>query len=358
MRIVDGQLDLAMNALLWNRDLTQPVCAIRAAESGMAAKGRAGGTVSLPQMREGGIGICFAAVLYRTSPAWREGSDMDAATQSITYAQARGQLAYYELMEYQGEMRQIRNKRDLASRLDAWDEDLETSAPIGYILRMEGADPILSTEMVDEWWDRGMRSLSLTHFGVGTYAHGTGTTGGLRSGAIDLLEACEKKGVLIDLTHLSDQSFWEVLDQYRGRVCASHQNCRALVPGDRQMDDAQLTEIINREGVIGTAFKGRSLHPDWPDSVEAEIPPVTVRLENVVDHIEHVCTLAGNTLHAAIGSDLDGGYGKEETPHEIDTIGDLPMLLDVLSDRGFSDADIENVMWKNWITLLESTLPD
>ena len=202
-----------------------------------------------------------------------------------------------------------------------------------------------------------MRSLSLAHFGISSYAHGTGASGGLLTGAAELLNACADKGVLIDLTHLSDESFWEVVGQYPGQVCASHQNCRALVPGDRQMDDSQLKEIISRKGVIGTAFKGRSLHADWPDSLEATKPPVSVTLNSVVDHISHVCFLAGNTEHAAIGSDLDGGYGKEETPQEVDTIADLPKLADALSERNFSDRDINNIMSDNWLRLLNNTLP-
>lgn len=357
MQIIDGQLDLAMNALLWNRDLTQSISAIRTIESGLEEKARGNSTVSLPQMREGRIAVCFAAVLHRTSPAWRTGSNMDASAQSITYAQARGQLAYYELLESQGEMRQIKTQSDLENHWKAWDGDQQNRPPIGYILRIEGADPILSADMVDEWWSRGMRSLSLAHFGLSSYAHGTGSSGGLLPRAAELLNACANKGVLIDLTHLSDESFWEVMDQYPGQVCASHQNCRALVPGDRQMDDSQLKELIARDGVVGTALKGRSLHADWPDSLDAIAPPVSVTLNNVADHISHVCGLAGNTQHAAIGSDLDGGYGNEETPQEINTIADLSKLADVLSERNFSDRDINNIMFDNWLRLLKHTLP-
>ena len=158
MQIIDGQLDLAMNALLWNRDLTQPITVLRTIESGLTGKARGNSTVSLPQMREGGIAVCFAAVLYRTSRAWRTGSNMDASAQSITYAQARGQLAYYELLESQDELRQIKTQSDLDHHRKAWDDDQEKQSPIGYILRIEGADPILSADMVDEWWN-----LSLIH---------------------------------------------------------------------------------------------------------------------------------------------------------------------------------------------------
>lgn len=358
MRIVDGQLDLAMNALMWNRDLSATVDEIRKTEAGMQGKARARATVALPQMRQGNVGLCFAAILYRTSDAWQHGSDMDASVQSITYAQARGQLAYYELMESLGEMRKICTKQDLASHLEDWGDQISASDPVAYVLRMEGSDPIVYPNMLNEWWDRGVRSLSLAHFGVATYAHGTGSKGGLREGANQLLDLCQDKGMLLDLTHLSDESFWQVINRYDGHVCASHQTCRALVPGDRQMDDAQLLAIIKTDGVIGTAFKGRSLHPDWPDSLNALEPPVPVNLDRVVDHIDHVCSMAGDTLHSAVGSDLDGGYGNEESPDGIDTIADTYKLADALSARGFSDPDVENIMWKNWITLLRRALPD
>mgnify|MGYP000986167640 FL=1 len=76
-----------------------------------------------------------------------------------------------------------------------------------------------------------------------------------------------------------------------------------------------------------------------------------VTLETVVDHIDHVCQLAGNADHAAIGSDLDGGYGTEQTPKDVDTIYDLQRIPGLLRARGYSAESIEKIMYRNWVDL-------
>jgi membrane dipeptidase len=159
----------------------------------------------------------------------------------------------------------------------------------------------------------------------------------------------EELGILLDLTHLSDKAFWQALDCFNGPVLASHNNCRALVPHQRQFDDKQIRPIIARGGVIGVAFDNWMLRPGWVRGAR-DNPSVT--LTHVVDHIDHVCQLAGNSQHAAIGSDLDGGFGREQSPSDLDSIADLQRLPEILSKRGYSDADIESIMHGNWLSLL------
>jgi membrane dipeptidase len=162
----------------------------------------------------------------------------------------------------------------------------------------------------------------------------------------ELLRAMEETGMVLDLTHLADESFWEAARRFRGPVLASHNNCRALTPGDRQFEDDQIRLIIERDGVIGAALDAWMLVPDWkPDP--AQRPRVT--LENVVDHIDHVCQLAGNTRHAAIGSDLDGGFGAEQCPEDLDTIADLQKLAPLLRKRGYTEADVKAIFHGNWM---------
>jgi len=164
-----------------------------------------------------------------------------------------------------------------------------------------------------------------------------------------LLKEMQRLGILLDLTHLSDESFWEALDLYEGPVLASHQNCRALVPHQRQFSDDQLRAIFERDGVIGAAFDNWMLYPGWSvNNADNQL----VSLDTVVDHIDHVCQLAGNTRHAAIGTDLDGGFGREQSPHDFDTIADLQKLVPLLEKRGYSTDDIEAIFHKNWIRLL------
>ncbi len=217
---------------------------------------------------------------------------------------------------------------------------------------MEGADPIVWPEQVDSWWEDGLRVISLSHYGVSAYAHGTETEGGLTGLGKSLLQGMEKVGMILDLTHLADQTFWEALEIFPGPVLASHNNCRALVPGDRQFSDDQLRAIIERGGVIGVALDAWMLYPGW---IKGQTPSSVVSLEAVADHIDHICQLAGNARHAGIGSDLDGGYGTEQCPHDLDTIADLQKIADLLRKRGYSEADVEAIMYGNWLRFFQET---
>jgi len=164
-----------------------------------------------------------------------------------------------------------------------------------------------------------------------------------------LLKAMSEIGMILDLTHLADESFWEAVAYFEGPVLASHNNCRALVPGERQFSDEQIQKIIERDGVIGSAMDAWMLYPGW---IKGETSNTLVSLENVIDHMDHICQLAGNARHIAIGTDLDGGYGYEQTPHDLETITDLQKLPDLLRKRGYSEADIRGIMHGNWLQLL------
>ena len=101
----------------------------------------------------------------------------------------------------------------------------------------------------------------------------------------------------------------QAVDHFQGPLMATHSNCRTLVPGDRQFDDDQLKLLFERNAVIGTALDAWMLQPNWK---RGETMPDTLTMESVADQIDYVCQLAGNTKHAAIGTDLDGGYGIDE----------------------------------------------
>lgn len=347
MLLIDGHLDLAMNALNWDRDLDLEVHDIRRREAGMLEKGRGCGTTTLPELRRAEVAICMATVIDRTarpnSPA------TGSACQAISYAKAQGQLAYYRLLERQGKARLIGDWPSLAAHWDAWGDGGEAN-PLGFILAMEGADPIVTPDHVQDWWKDGLRVVGPTHYGVSAYAHGTGTDGGLTELGEPLLRAMDDVGMILDLTHLADKAFWEALDIYQGPVLASHNNCRTLVPGDRQFSDDQVRAIVQRGGVIGVALDAWMLKPGW---VKGETTPEGLTLEAVADHIDHICQLAGNAAHAAIGSDLDGGYGTEQTPSDLDTIADLQRILEILRGRGYGQADLEAIAHDNWLRLFE-----
>jgi membrane dipeptidase len=359
MLIIDAHLDLSMNALQWNRDLLCSVYTIRTQEQRTPGKGRAQGTVALPEMRQGRIALSVATLIARSTGRPAPHIDFHSPTQA--YGMAQGQLAYYRALEAAGHIRIITDTAGLTAHMDEWQRwdaarpeplplvEANQTPPLGFVISMEGADPIQQPEQLAEWYAAGLRLLGPTHYGPGRYAGGTATELGLTELGPALLREMERLGILLDLTHLSDQAFWESLEHYNGLVLASHNNCRALVPHQRQFSDEQLQAIFERDGVIGAAFDTWMLHPGW---VVDQSSNAGITMETVVDHIDHICQLAGNSRHAAIGTDLDGGYGREQSPVDLDTIADLQKLQDILAGRGYSTQDINAILHGNWLRLL------
>jgi membrane dipeptidase len=357
MLIVDAHLDLSWNALQWNRDLKRSVYTIRAQENTTPGKGRGLGTVAFPEMRQGRVALSFATLLARSTG--HPVPHIDFADPAQSYGTAHGQLAYYRALERQGDVHIITDAAALDQHMAAWAGWEASGAagdppPLGFVISMEGADPILSPDQLDEWWDAGLRLLGITHYGAGRYAGGTATELGLTELGPPLLAAMERRGIVLDLTHCSDQSFWQALEHYHGPVLASHQNCRALVPQQRQFTDDQLRAVIERDGVIGAAFDTWMLAPAWRIGERPDPANPRVTLSDVVDHIDHVCQMAGNARHAALGTDLDGGFGREQSPSDLDTIADLQQIPGLLAKRGYSEGDIGAIMHGNWLRLLRS----
>ncbi|MBV7329067.1 membrane dipeptidase [Chloroflexi bacterium TSY] len=354
MLIVDAHLDLSMNALQGNRDLLQSVNTIRTQEGRMKGKGKGQGTVAFPEMREGRLALSIVTLIARSTGQPTPHIDYGSTAQA--YGIAHGQLAYYRALEGQKHIRIIADRASLNAHIGEWEqwdqthpELTQNTPPLGFVLSMEGADPILEPEQLELWWEAGLRLLGPTHYGLGRYAGGTGVETGLTELGPQLLKEMARLGILLDLTHLSDKSFWQALEHYDGSVLASHNNCRSLVPHQRQFNDHQIREIIKRNGVIGAAFDAWMLQPGW---IVDQTTNENVTLANVVDHIDHVCQLAGNSDHAAIGTDLDGGFGREQSPSDLNTIADLQKLTGLLSDRGYGVEDIKQIMHGNWVRLL------
>src|SRR5437867_3278028 len=353
MLIFDAHLDLSMNALEWNRDFTRPISEIRQREKGLTdKKDRGKGTVSFPEMRRGGIGLCVATQIARyvkpgnPLPGWHSPEQ--------AWAQTQGQLAWYRAMEEKGQMAQIKDAAGLEKHVALWQNQPLRDAPIGYVLSLEGGDSILSMAHLERSYAQGLRALGPAHYGPGTYAQGTDATGGLGQRGRELLAEMERLGIILDVTHLCDESFWEALDHFHGRLWASHSNCRALVPHHRQLTDEQIKALIERGAVIGAALDAWMMVPGW---IKSKTTPeeVGLKLERIVDHIDHVCQLAGNARHIGIGSDLDGAFGREQSPADLDTIADLARLPSMLAGRGYTQSDLEQIMHQNFIRFLKET---
>lgn len=342
-----------MNALEWNRDLRLPVQAINEREQGLKDKpDRGKATVSLPELRNGNIGLVVATQIARyvapgnPLPGWHSPEQ--------AWAQTQGQLAWYKAMEEAGEMVQITDLQSLEKHVALWkDNTPAASKPIGYILSLEGADSLVTLKRLDTAYQYGLRAVGPAHYGPGRYAQGTDATGFMGERGRALLKEMERLRIILDATHLCDDSFWEALDHFKGAVWASHNNTRALVNHNRQFSDEQIKALISRGAVIGGALDAWMMVPNW---VRGQSTPqgMHCNLEVLLDHLDHICQLAGNALHIGIGSDLDGAFGREQCPYDLETIADLQKLPALFAKRGYAQPDIENIMHGNWLRFLRN----
>src|SRR5690349_7653625 len=354
MFTIDAHLDLSMNAMEWNRDLRQPVMDIRKREAGLTDKpDRAKGTVALPELRQGNIGLVVATQIARYVapdnflPGWHSPQQ--------AWAQTQAQLAWYKAMEAAGEMVMIKNKTDLEAHLALWLNGTPNDhKPIGYILSLEGADSLVTVQHLETAYEYGLRAVGPAHYGPGRYANGTDATGGLQAAGKELLKEMARLNMILDATHLCDDAFWDAMRVFNGPVWASHNNCRALVDHNRQFSDDMIKVLIERGAVIGGALDAWMMVPGW---VRQQSTPegMHCNLEKMIDHLDHICQLAGNTLHVGIGTDLDGAFGKEQTPYDLETIADLQKIPALLSKRGYAPADLENIMHGNWLRFLRQS---
>ncbi|WP_316776801.1 dipeptidase [Pedobacter antarcticus] len=352
MFTIDAHLDLSMNALEWNRDLRLPVTSINQREEGLSDKpDRAKAVVSLPELRKGQIGLVVATQIARYVapdnhlPGWHSPAQ--------AWAQTQGQLAWYNAMEDAGEMVQINNLELLNEHISRWtiNEPSDTNKPIGYILSLEGADSIINMDYLHKAHANGLRAIGPAHYGPGRYAQGTDATGLMGPKGHELLREMEKLNIILDATHLCDDSFWEALNHFNGHVWASHNNCRSLVNHNRQYSDEQIKALIERGAVIGLALDAWMMVPGW---VRGQSTPrgTGCNLEVMINHLDHICQIAGNTLHVGVGSDLDGAFGKEQCPYDIQSIADLQNIPAIMEKRGYTQSDINNLMHGNWLRFL------
>jgi membrane dipeptidase len=362
MLIVDAHLDLAWNALQWSRDLRRPVAEIRVNERGLNGHGWGNGTVALPELQQGSVAVAIATLLARPTA---EPDSRNGVTVAEAEAIVRGQMAWYRTLERDGQAVVLENADALRRHIAgwrAWEADPESPhPPLGLVLSMEGADPIAGPDELPAWHDAGLRIVGLSHYGTGRYAGGTGAENGLTDLGRALLSVINELGMILDVTHLTDAGITEALDLYGGPVLASHSNVRVLVPHGRQLSDAHILAVAERGGVIGIALDGWMLSgwgspPGSGDSVWGSHGSNPVLLQRVIDHMDYVCQLTGSSAHVGIGSDLDGGFGREQTPRDLDTVADLQLLAERLRGRGYDEDDVTAVMHGNWLRLLDECL--
>ena len=258
-------------------------------------------------------------------------------------------------MEEAGELEQIVDQGALQRVLGRCQQGV-VEGPIGYVLSLEGADSIRTPRHLEQSWEQGLRALGPAHYGVGRYALGHDQDGPLSDPGRELLREMDGLGMILDASHLCDRTFHEALDLYGGAVWASHSNCRALVNDPRQIPDEQIVRLIERGAVIGGALDAWMMVPGWQRGITTP-REAGLHLEHLLEHTDHICQLAGNANHVGVGSDLDGGFGIEQTPQDVQSISALQRVGDLLEKRGYSPEDIDKVLHGNFIRFLSKHLP-
>lgn len=372
MLIIDAHEDIAYNALAGGRDIRYSVYATRAREAAEAKeRGKTPGDIAmsgLPELRRGGFGVVFGVIF----PEPQMGNAAVCNSQCYrnveeAYRVGQEQLAYYRELAEEPGIVLIQQQSDLHDLLMVWEHSKEDDEerPFGIVPLLEGADPIRTPDEAAAWFDAGLRIVGLawatTHYAGGTYGLGPLTAAGK-----SLLYEMERVGLTLDTTHLSEEAFWQALQRFSGPTIASHSNCRAITIGDsdlsdpearvlneRLLSDDMIRALAERDGVIGVVPFNRYLNVHWSRSNRFEIG-----LDQVVRQIDHICQLTGNALHVGIGSDIDGGFGRAETPHELETVADIAKLADALRQTGYKEEDVINIMGGNWQRFLQRTLPE
>jgi membrane dipeptidase len=343
--IVDSHEDIADNAM-HGRDFMLSALQKRKLENS-PDKDKGIATVGFPELVRANVRIIFATL-------WAAPCNMPEPkvkpcydTPEQAYQLAVKQLEYYNQLTKDPRITLIRSKSEVDAVVKA------KNPCLGLVLLMEGADPIVTPKQAREWFGAGVRMIGPAWRGT-RYAGGTQSPGPLTTLGRELMKKMEESSLILDVSHMAEASFFGALELFHGTVIASHSNCRAYVPTDRQLSDEMIRAVVARNGVIGTVLYNRFLRSDWKDPGSAKSE---VTLADVVKHIRHVCDIAGDTAHVGIGSDFDGGFGSESIPAELDTAADLWKLDGALADAGFSQEEIVNILGGNWINLLRRALP-
>ncbi len=357
--LIDSHEDLAYESLFGGFDYSRSVADNRKFNRGTEDFQS---MVGWPELQEAGAALIFGTVFI--SP------DIPGDTQH-TYGETMwktrddfhhavlAQLDFYDrlVQEHADQYRRIFTRAD-------YDEVMKNAAdgehPIGLVTLLEGCEGLRSWEDLELYRERGVRLIGPV-WGGGRWCAGTRTKAvemkdALTDDGRELLRRMSALGYVLDISHMKNHSALDALNAYDGVVCATHANCDALMEGmpyERLLKDETIRELIARDGVMGVIPYNTFLNVDWK---KRKLPREAVTLNDLANHIDRICQIAGDSRHAAIGSDADGGFGYPDIPLEMNDMSDLPKLADVLADRGFSEADIENVFHANWQRILERTL--
>lgn len=349
MFIVDSHLDLAYNHLEFGRDLRLPLADLRQMEEGGPVPLRNGtATVTLPELRRGRIGLVFGTLYVGPFNKNRPEDKVIYHNKRQAHNQAMRQLDYYHRLA--DTVPYVRLVTDTKSLDEVITSQSGEEPLLGIVPLMEGADPIREPQEAELWYEHGLRLVGLAWSNT-RYAGGnwTGSGVGLSKEGHRLLDVMAGLGMILDHTHLSERSSLEALDRFEGMSVATHSNARNMVPDvkERHLGDIQIRRIAERGGVMGIVLANGFLKPGGRTLKKSD-----VTVADVAAHVDTICQLVGSAAHVGIGSDFDGGFGRENIPAEIDSVADLTLIADALKTRGYSDTDVAGVMGGNWVNLL------
>jgi membrane dipeptidase len=358
--IVDAHQDLAYNILSFGRNATRSVAETRQSEVGTEIPLHNGNTLlGWPEYQRGRVALVFATLFASPKrPRTESWERISFSSIDEAYHLYRSQLeTYYRLTDQNPEhFRLVQNKKDLESVLAAWKDETLPTRPVGLVPLMESAEAIRSPEELEEWWASGLRIIGLA-WAKTRFCGGTREPGPLTPAGEALLEAMADFGFMLDLSHMDPPAALQALDRYPGQIIASHSNAAALLKnyeGNRHLTDELIHNLLERDGVVGIVPFNPFLLAGWKQADGRH----QVSLQNVVAQIDYICQIAGDAAHVGLGTDFDGGFGVEATPHEIDTIADLPKLIPLLGEKGYTEEDIAAILSGNWLRKLRSILPE
>jgi membrane dipeptidase len=352
MRIVDAHEDVAWNALALGRDVRRSALEIRCGEEGTDIARRCGlCMVGLPEWLAGGVAVVFGSIFME--PARRRASEPHTyGTVEEAHRLGQAQLDFYHRLADEDErVVLIENRFHLEGVLASWES---ASPQVGIVPSLEGADPIREPAEAEAWFERGVRLVGLSWMLGSRYAGGNAVPGRLTDAGRDLLAAMADLGLILDVSHLAEEAFFEAMDRFEGWVVATHANPRARVPGPRQLSDEMIRRLAERGGVIGIALYNPFLRRGWAEGDAKD----AVTLADVAAAVDHVCQVVGDAAHVGLGSDLDGCFGAESAPAEVDTVADLALIGPALGELGYGEADIAAILGGNWLRLLQAALPE
>ena len=361
--IIDSHEDIAWNIVNLKRDYTQSAKSIRESEKNTPIPAFNGNTLlGWPEYQAANVGIIFAT-LFCDPCRLDQGKYPIRVYETPQQAHTcyRENLDAYERLtdDHPEKFQMIRKLSELENHISSWQaHELQTSdppPPVGMVILMEGAEGIVEPPQVEDWYEWGVRMIGPAWAG-NRYCGGTREPGPLTKAGFELLDVMSSFNLILDISHMDHQSARQSLDFYEGQVIASHANAESLIneiPINRHLQDETIEQLIARDGVIGIVPLNAFLDWDWRNKGGKS----AVTLDEVVAQIDHICQIAGDTQHVALGTDFDGGFGVESVPQEIDTIADLPKLGPRLSEKGYNVDDIERIFCGNWLRILRNNLP-